>query len=277
MKSKGRHPHNALTTTKINALKKSGRYADGQGLYLVVTSTGSKHWVLQITVKKRRRDFGLGGLGNVSLAEARRAAEELRKVAKSGGDPLAQKRAQQVIPTFAEAVPIVHAEQKGPWKNKKHTAQWVNSLQTYVVPHLGNLRVDQIETPDVMKALSPIWLTKQETARRLRQRIGVVLDWAKASGYRTAENPVAGVTKGLPKQTKKQNHQAALLFSDAPAFLKRLHESTNNPCTKLAFEFLILTATRTDEVLKMQWCELKTIFGQYRPQEPNPNEISECR
>ncbi len=105
------------------------------------------------------------------------------------------------MPTFAEAAEKVHDEHKATWKNAKHAQQWINTLQTYACPHLGTKPVDQIATPDVLKALAPIWLTKPETARRVRQRIGTVMDWAKAAGHRAGDNPVEGVAKGLPKQT----------------------------------------------------------------------------
>lgn len=257
MKRKGRHRTNTLTPVAIKALNEPGKYPDGQGLYLVVARSGAKRWMLRTTVKGRRCDLGLGGLQTTSLSEARRKADEHRRVAKSGGDPLAQKRSQKSIPTFAEAVRIVHSNLKSGWKNEKHVDQWINTLNAYAVPHLGGLRVDEIDTPDVLKALAPIWMTKQETARRLRQRIGVVLDWAKTAGFRKGENPVDGVTNGLPKQNNKPKHHAALPYADAPAFVTKLRQSNLNHCTKLAFELLLLTAVRTNELLKMQWCEIE--------------------
>jgi hypothetical protein len=98
-----------------------------------------------------------------------------------------------VAPTFAEAAERVHAEHKASWKNDRHTSQWITTLKTYAHPMLGDMRVDQIDTPSVLRVLGPIWLTKPETARRVRQRIGTVLDWAKAAGHRTGDNPVDGV------------------------------------------------------------------------------------
>ncbi|MCY0092597.1 tyrosine-type recombinase/integrase [Hoeflea sp. J2-29] len=119
------------------------------------------------------------------------------------------------------------------------------------------MRVDQIQTPDILKVLSPIWLSKAETARRVRQRIGTVLDWAGSAGYRRGENPTSGVTKGLPKQQKTKKHHAALPYADVPAFVARLRSSTNDgQIARLAFEFLILTASRTGEVLEASWKEI---------------------
>jgi integrase len=122
-------------------------------------------------------------------------------------------------------------------------------LGDYVFPIFGAGRVDQIHTSHVLRALSPIWLTRPETARRVRQRIGTVLDWAKAAGHRTGENPIDGVTEGLPQQPKKDEHHAALPYAEVPGFVSDLRKASRSEPIKLAFEFLILTAARTNEVL----------------------------
>ena len=163
MGGKGRHPDKALTAVQVRNLKEAGRYADGNGLYLVVEPSGSKRWLLRTVVQGRRRDIGLGGVSLVSLAEARDKALILRKQARDGGDPFAERRkAKAIIPTFAEAAEKVHEEHKASWANSKHAAQWINTLTTYAIPHFGTRRVDQIETPEVMRALAPIWLTKRK-------------------------------------------------------------------------------------------------------------------
>ncbi|WP_236952760.1 tyrosine-type recombinase/integrase [Methylobacterium phyllosphaerae] len=243
---------------QVRALKAPGRYADGHGLYLIVDPSGAKRWLLRIVVQGRRRDIGLGGAGLVSLAEAREKALTYRKTARDGGDPMAErKKARATIPTFAEAAELVHAEHEATWRNSKHAAQWITTLHTYANPHFGTKRIDQIETPDVLRALSPIWLTKGETARRVRQRIGTVLDWAKAAGHRSGDNPVGGVAKGLPKQSERAEHHAALPYADVPAFVARLRGiSGQGEIGRLAFEFLILTAARTGEVLGARWAEI---------------------
>lgn len=257
MKAKGRHPEKALSAVQVRALKVPGRYADGNGLYLIVDPTGAKRWMLRIIVQGHRRDIGLGGLSLVSLAEAREKALAFRKLAREGGDPLAERRKAQVgVPTFAQAVEKVHDEHKATWKNAKHAQQWINTLQTYACPHLGTKPVDQIATPDVLKALAPIWLTKPETARRVRQRIGTVMDWAKAAGHRAGDNPVEGVAKGLPKQTDRDEHHMALAYAEVPAFVGRLRTYGGGEPVRLAFELLILTAARTSEVLGMSWAEV---------------------
>ena len=262
MGGKGRHPDKALTAVQVRTLKVPGRYADGNGLYLVVEPSGSKRWLLRTVVQSRRRDIGLGGVSIVSLAEAREKALSYRKFARDGGDPLAERRkTKATIPTFAEAAEKVHEEHKASWANPKHAAQWINTLTTYAIPHFGTRRVDQIETPDVLRALSPIWLTKPETARRVRQRIGTVFNWAKAAGHCSGENPVEGVAKGLPKQTDEVEHHAALPFAEVPGFVARLQTADRGEGTKLAFEFLILTALRTSEVLGARWEEIDAAEG----------------
>lgn len=256
-KRRGQHPEKALSAVQVRQLKTAGRYVDGNGLYLVVDPSGAKRWVLRTVVMGRRRDIGLGGLSLVPLAEAREKALAYRKLAREGGDPLANKRKAEIsTPTFAVAAERVFEEHKDSWRNAKHAAQWITTLRTYAFPSIGSRPVDQIEAPDILRVLGPIWLTKPETARRVRQRLSTVLDWAKVAGYRSGENPVLGVTKGLPKQTVKDDHHAALPYSEVPAFLTSLMDTDVSEITKLAFEFLILTASRTGEVLGMKWEEV---------------------
>jgi integrase len=257
MKAQGSHPNKALNAVRVRTLSQPGRHADGNGLYLVVEPSGARRWVLRIVVHGRRRDIGLGGAKLVSLAEARDLAQQYRRVARNGGDPLAARRkARQLVPDFATAARAVHADNASTWRNPKHAAQWINTLVEYAFPLIGNRPVDQIDGPDLLRVLSPIWLTKPETARRVRQRISVVLDWAKAAGHRAGDNPVAGVLKGLPKQSDKAKHHAALAYSDVPAFVASLRESVSSEAVKLAFEFLILTAARTGEVIGAKWSEV---------------------
>ncbi|MBI2827669.1 MAG: integrase arm-type DNA-binding domain-containing protein [Acidobacteria bacterium] len=255
-KPRGRHPDKRLTAVRVRSAS-PGRYADGNGLYLVVDPSGARRWVLRTVVKGKRCDLGLGGLLLVSLAEAREEATRLRRMARKGGDPLAERRqARRAVPTFKDAAKKVHEAHAATFRNAKHKAQWLASLEADIFPVLGQRPVDAIESADVLKALAPIWTTKPETARRLKQRIKVVLDWAKASGYRSGENPVDGVTKVLPKTRQVVAHHAALPYGKVSTFLKTLRTSEAGEATKLAFEFLILTATRTSEVLGARWEEI---------------------
>ncbi len=251
------HPHQALSAARIRALKEPGRYADGNGLYLIVEPSGAKRWLLRTMVRGKRCDIGLGGLKVVPLAEAREKAAAYRSIARHGGDPLEERRSQQLtVPTFEQAARRVHAEHGKTWRNAKHGQQWINTLVAYVFPVFGDRPVHQIETSDVLRALSPIWLTKPETARRVRQRIRSVLDWAKVAGFRSGDNPVEGVGKGLPKQLDRDVHHAALPYEEVPLFIRTLRKSDASEPARLAFEFLILTATRTSEVLKAPWAEI---------------------
>lgn len=251
-----KHPDKALTAIGVRALKTPGRYADGNGLYLKVSKSGAKRWELRTMVRGKRCDIGLGGLKLVSLAEARDEAEKYRKIARNDGDPLAEKRRiRQVVPTFKGAAESVHKEHAKAWKNGKHSDQWINTLKSYAYPAFGDRKVDQVLTADILKALTPIWLEKPETARRLRQRIGTVLDWAKAAGFRSGDNPVADIHKALPRQPERKGHFTALPYTDVPAFVRRLREDAPTS-SSLAFEFLILTAARTGEVLEAKWSEI---------------------
>jgi integrase len=252
----GKHPEKVLTATRVRALQKPGRYLDGNGLYLEVEPSGSKRWTLRTVIHGKRCDVGLGGLSVVSLAQAREEAARLRGIARVGGDPIAEKRkARQTVPTFEEAARRVHASQSKSFRNEKHKEQWISTLKTYAFPVFGSRRVDHVDSSDVLKALSPIWLEIPETARRVRQRIRTVFDWSKAAGFRSGDNPVEGISKALPKHNTQQEHFAAMPYADVPAFVRRLRDY-EGISTRLAFEFLILTAARTSEVLNAEWREL---------------------
>ncbi|MEO8754293.1 MAG: integrase arm-type DNA-binding domain-containing protein [Casimicrobiaceae bacterium] len=250
------HPREALDALKVKRATKPGRYADGNGLYLLVDQAGAKRWILRTLVHGKRTDMGLGSARLVSLAEARERARKYRLMARDGEDPIAHRRqSTRTVPTFKEAAEKVHASHSDGWKNVKHRAQWINTLETYAYPEIGNMRVNKIAPADVLRALSPIWTAKPETARRVRQRIGTVLDWATAAGHRDGVNPVLSVGKGLPKQTDDAQHHAALPYADVPGFVVALRASTAGLLVKLALEFLILNASRTGEVLGAHWSE----------------------
>ncbi|PGH56512.1 integrase [Azospirillum palustre] len=258
-KRTGRHPEKALTAVAVRNAK-PGRHADGNGLYLEVDESGARRWLLRIMVQGRRRDIGLGATSLVSLAEARDTATAMRKVARAGGDPLAERqKAMRVVPTFETAARTCHTEHKDAWKNGKHADQWFTTLETYAFPVIGTMTVDRIGMPEVRDVLLPIWLEKPETARRVRQRIGTVLDWAATKNFRDGENPVRSVVKGLPKQKDTAEHFAALPYDDVPAFLTKLRVTDQTgPVVKLAMEFLILTAVRSGEMRGAVWREIDT-------------------
>lgn len=249
-----------LTAIQIRNFKEPGRYSDGEGLILNLISPGRGSWMVRVQANGKRRDIGLGALADIGLGEAREAARKIRKDTRAGIDVLAERKKERiVVPTFQDAAKQVHAEHKAAWKNGKHQAQWIATLETYVFPVLGDRLVAEIEGPAIRDVLSPIWLTKPETARRVRQRIGAVLDWAYAKGFRSAEAPMRSLARGLPRQPKKQGHFAALPFADIPAFLTSLRKRVT--VGRLALEFLILTAARSGEVRGCSWSEIDLKSG----------------
>lgn len=244
-----------LTAMKVKALREAGRYPDGDGLYLLVKNTGARSWLLRAQVDGKRRDFGLGSAKDISLAEARDRAAATRKQYRGGIDPVAAKREKKVaVPTFAEAAERAHAEFKGSWRNAKHRAQWLSTLQTYAFPTLGNLPVDRIEASAIINALQPIWLTVPETADRVKQRIGAVLDWAYSHGFRQSEAPMRAIGKGLPARGKKDRHFAALPYDAVPDLIAKLSKAETTG--RMALQFAILTAARSGEVRHATWGEI---------------------
>jgi integrase len=244
-----------LTAVAIRNLKEPGRYSDGEGLILKFVGPGKGSWIMRVQAGGKRRDIGIGSLAVVSLGEARELAREIRKQMKAGIDVLAERKKERLeIPTFRAAATLVHAEHKAAWKNGKHQAQWINTLESYVFPALGDKLVSQIEGPAIRDVLAPIWLTKPETARRVRQRIVAVLDWSCAKGFREAEAPMRSVMRGLPRQPKKHGHFEAMPFRELPDFLVWLRERLS--VGRIALEFLILTAARSGEVRGCCWGEL---------------------
>ena len=242
-----------LSATGVRAATRPGRLGDGDGLFLVIGTTGSKSWVCMVQKNGRRRDIGLGSASKVTLATARKRAEEVRGWMESGLDPVFEKRKAGGIPTFKEAAAKVFAANRKTWRNEKHEWQWKRTLEQFVYPTLGGVRVSEITGPMIRNVLAEIWLTKPETARRVRQRVGAVLDWAFANGYRETEAPMRSITKGLPRQPRNNEHHAALPYPDVPTFLAKLR--AKETLGRLALELTILTATRSGEVRNATWAE----------------------
>ncbi len=252
-----KHPEKALDAAKIRNAK-PGKHADGNGLYLNVDESGAKRWSLRTVIKGKRCELGLGGLSIVSLREAREEAARLRRIARKGGDPLAERRAERrIVPTFEEAAREVHAAHSAGFK-KRHADRWLTTLETYAFPVFGNRSIDGIEPADVLKVLAPIWNEKAETARRVKQRMRAVFLYAKAKGWRSGDNPIEGITEALPRHNGKVDHHSSLPYADVSAFIESLRKANTAIAVKLAFEFLILTATRTSEVLFAKWPEIDT-------------------
>jgi integrase len=239
-----------------------GRHGDGGGLYLVVDPSGARRWIVRVVVKGQknkkgaplRTDFGLGGADVVTINQARDRALEYRRMAKQGLNP--RFNASREIPTFEEVAQQVHIERMPTWKNAKHGQQWINTLRDYAFPKIGRMPIDSIDQPAVMMCLSPIWIEKHETARRLSQRIKIVLDVAKSKGFREGENPVIAIKDAgvLPKVKAKPKHHKAMRWQDVPAFYADL--KARNAMAAKALRFTCLTGSRTSEVLGMRWDEI---------------------
>jgi len=240
----------------------AGRHGDGNGLYLVVDPSGARRWIVRVVVKGQknkkgaplRTDFGLGGADIVTINQARERALEYRRMAKQGLNP--RFNARQEVPTFEEVARQVHIDRMPTWKNAKHGQQWINTLRDYAFPKIGRMPIDSIDQPEVMMCLAPIWTEKHETAKRLAQRIKVVLDVARSKGFRSGENPVTLVKEAqvLPKVKVKVKHHKAMAWQDVPAFYADL--MSRNAMAANALRFTCLTGSRTTEVLKMRWEEL---------------------
>jgi integrase len=244
-----------LSATGVKAATRPGRLGDGDGLFLVVRETGSKSWVVRVQKHGRRRDIGIGSASKVPLSKARERARQIREWVEDGLDPVFEKRKAAGIPTFKEASKKVVDLHRKTWRNEKHEAQWLRTLEMFAWPTLGDIRVSEITGPMVRNLLAEIWLTKPETARRVRQRIGAVLDWAYASGYRETEAPMRSISKGLPRQPKKgDQHFAAMPYAEVPAFMSRLRQRES--FSRLALQFAILTAARSGEVRGATWNEV---------------------
>lgn len=263
-----------LGALEVSRLTTPGMHAVGKvaGLYLQVLESGGRSWILRIKVGDRRRDMGLGGYPDVTLAQAREKAQAKRELVSEGRDPISERQAarnalkvaQASSLTFKQSAAAYIAAHESSWRNLKHRNQWENTLETYAHPHFGDLQVRDIALPHILAALEPIWQTKTETATRVRGRIEQVLDWATARGYREGLNPArwrGHLDKLLAKPSKvsKTEHLQALPVADMGAFMTELrkHEGTGAK----ALEFAILTAARSGEVRGATWNEIDLKAG----------------
>lgn len=258
---------NKLTDKKVQATKLPGNYADGGNLYLRVRDTGAKSFILKVTVGGKQREWTIGAYGPdgdlFTLSKARQRRDEMMAEIRVGGDP-APKRIEEALATVERATPtfgtvateLINQIETG-FRNEKHRTQWRNTLNTYCSP-IWALPVDQITTEHVLNILKPIWLSKAETASRLRGRIERVLNAAKVQGFRSGENPAAWqghLQLLLQKRHKLQRgHHPALPFEDLPAFWKQLGEK--DTVSAAALRFLILTAGRSGEIRGATWDEI---------------------
>jgi integrase len=245
-----------LTARKVETAK-PGKYSDGGNLYLIVSPTGARKWVLRFTWRGRPKEMGLGSALSVPLADAREKAGMARRKIAQRINPIDERKRDNGIPTFGEMADAVREALSAGFRNEKHKAQWKATLETYAAS-LRKKPVDTISTDDVLGALKPIWTTKAETASRLRGRIEKVLDAAKAKGFRTGENPArwrGHLDHLLPRPSKlSRGHHAAMPYEEVGTFIKKLRQQQSLAAT--ALELCILTAARSGEILGMQWSEV---------------------
>ena len=254
-KPRRRHPNNALTPAFVRNVSQAGRYCDGQGLYLDVRPSGSRGWIQRLTIRSRRTELGLGGFPLVSLKEVREKAFANRKLAREGGDPLSEKRRVESTPTFADATRQVWKQLRPGWRSPQHAQLWLSSLERYAVPRIGKMPISEVTSADVIEILAPIWHDMPPTARKLRQRIRAVMEWAVAMGLRP-DNPCDRIGPVLGSQGGVVRHMRALPHGQVSAAIETVRRSNARRVVKLAFEFLVLTATRSGEVRGALWTEI---------------------
>lgn len=244
-----------LTVKKVRAINEPGLYGDGGTLFLRVAPGGSKQWVQRLTIGGKRHDLGLGGCGLVTLAEAREAAFENRRLARRGGDPLAAKRKARV-PVFREAAWRTHEALRPRWRSKKAAANWIRQLEMHAFKRIGGTRVDRIGREDVLAVLTPIWSAKPEMARRVRRNIRATLQWCQAHGFVEFNAAGEGIEGALPRMPAVKSHLRALPYRELPEALDTIASSQASSAAKLGLRLLILTAARSGEVRGATWLEM---------------------
>lgn len=264
--------HQRLTAVTVASLKRPGMVSDGLGLYLRIASSGTKSWVFRFTRGGRAHDMGLGPAHTVTLSDARAKAADCRKLLIEGKDPIEVRRldcARRQLEelgslSFQECAERYMASHDSKWRSQKHRAQWKATLSKYAFPLLGLLPVSAVNTQHVLRAVTPIWSEKPETANRVRGRIETVLDWASASGFREGANPArwrGHIDKLLPSRPEVRlvRHHSALPFLAINEFMAELR--THSTVAAKALEFTILTAARTSETLGAQAGEFDRARG----------------
>jgi integrase len=258
---------NRLTALDVRHTTEAGLHPDGGGLYLQIGPTGTKSWILKFQLGGRARAMGLGSLHVTGLSQARDARDDAHRLLRDHIDPIEARKAERQQKrlattkrmTFKEAAILCIAAREKGWRNHRHIRQWPETLATFVYPTIGNLSVEAIDTGLVLKVLEPIWTTIPETASRVRGRIEVILDWAKAREYRQGENPArwrGHLDMILPKKSKVRavKHHPALPYAQIGTFTAELRRV--DTVGALALEFTILTAARSVEVLGATWNEI---------------------
>lgn len=248
-----------LTVAKVKSLG-PGRHMDGKGLMLAVSTTGSRKWILRLQWNGKRHDIGLGG-DDVTLDEARDEAQQLRKLARLGENPLeARRKARDGGKTFEEVARLVHKKRSPVWRNAKHGEQWLASMEQHAFQKLGSQSIAKLSAPRIISVLEPIWHSKPATAGRVLQRICTTLDFAYSTGWREQPAPLRAIRLGLGRQPKKpraEAHFAALSWPDLPDFYADMADRlTLGEVGLNLLRFLILTCARSAEARGARWSEI---------------------
>ena len=245
-----------LTAKFVENVSEAGKYYDQHGLFLHVRPSGAKKWLQRYTFQGRRREIGLGSAKIVPVAIARRKAHQNLVLVSEGIDPIEDKKQDSVIPKFEVAARKVYEDNRPTWRNAKHAAQFITTLETYAFPVIGSMSVKEINSSHILRILSPIWVTKAETAKRVRQRLSTVFKYCVAQQWRTDDPADIAIVKALPYLKKKVQHRKSISYNDVSDFIETVSKSSAGLSTKLGLEFLILTATRSGEVRNARWNEI---------------------
>lgn len=259
---------NLIEAMNFNGMTPAGRYADQlvKNLHLWVKQGNKKYWIYRYKIVNKRKDMCLGAHPTVNHEKARHQAILFNQKVAEGIDPIEERKAKRLKSSASiekltfKAFSLKYIENKSTeWKNDKHASQWLNTLESYAFPIIGHLTLDEINTPEVLKVLNPIWARVPDTANRLRGRLEKIISAATVTGHRSGINPAlwqGHLSEVLtnPKKIKPLTHHPALAYSELPSFVKKLKE--NGSLSGLALEFTILTAARTSEVLLAKRSEI---------------------
>ena len=242
-----------ITNAEAKSITKPGLHRADDTLYLCVKPSGRRSWIQRVVIKGRRHALGLGPYPVVTLAEARDLAVDNRRLIRKGISPLAEKR-RSTMPTFQVATELTHKSFAPSWKNEQHARSWMQVVKKHAFPILADISIDQITQEDVLNVLEPIWTTKPETARRVRQRIRSVLRYCEARGF--VDRNVAGdaIDGALPAMPKVKEHHQALPYREVPNAVKVISSRVSS--ARLCLQFLILTTSRSNEAKEATWNEI---------------------
>jgi integrase len=258
-----------LTAVAVRNLSTPGFHHDGAGLYIQVSKSGSKSWAFRYAINKKIHYMGLGSFPDWSLAEARERARRCRQLLDDGIDPMTQRNderlarevaeaaANKEARTFKQCAEVYHQSHKDDWKNKKHSDQWINTLSSYAFPHFGHKAIGSVTSEDIRNALKPEWKKKSETLSRVLQRIRTVINYAAAMGYCSGLDGEtwAQIKMTLGKQ-KEGGNFASCPYEQVGAVIKAVNNCTSSDSVKLAFQFMVLNASRSGEVRGAAWEEI---------------------